>query len=38
MERIGFPARFIVLIMDCIQSVTYFVLVHGKPIGKITPS
>lgn len=34
MERIDFPARFIVLIMDCIQSVTYSVI----PIGNIAPS
>lgn len=35
LEIIGFPSRFIELIMD---TVTYSLLIQGKPFGKITPS
>ncbi|XP_062013995.1 uncharacterized protein LOC133730414 [Rosa rugosa] len=38
MEVMGFPGRFISLIMDCVQTVSYSVLLHGAPFGRIKPS
>ncbi|XP_062021223.1 uncharacterized protein LOC133737733 [Rosa rugosa] len=38
MEVMGFPDRFVFLIMDCVKSVTYSVLLQGAPFGKIKPS
>lgn len=37
-EVMGFPHGFCQLIMNCIQTVSYSVLVQGKPFGKIIPS
>lgn len=37
-EVLRFPERFITLIMDCVQTVQYSILVQGAPFGKIAPS
>jgi hypothetical protein len=37
MRRMGFEARWINLIMMCVKSVQYAVIVNGKPCGKIIP-
>jgi hypothetical protein len=38
MRTVGFEERWITLIMTCVRSVTYSVLVNGQPSGKISPS
>lgn len=38
MEIMGFPARFVDLIMNCVSTVSYSVLIQGKPFGRITPT
>jgi hypothetical protein len=38
MESMGFESRWIRLIMMCVTSVQYAVLVNGTPHGQITPS
>jgi hypothetical protein len=38
MVKLGFDSRWIQLIMVCVRTVTYSVLVNGLPYGKITPS
>jgi hypothetical protein len=38
MGRMGFDARWIKLIMMCVTSAQYAVLVNGSPCGNITPS
>jgi hypothetical protein len=38
MYKLGFAEQWILLVMICIQSVTYFVLLNGEPHGLITPS
>jgi hypothetical protein len=38
MRRIGFAPQRIRLIMMCVPTVQYAVLVNGKPCGKITPT
>jgi hypothetical protein len=35
MRRMGFSARWIDLIMGCIRTVSYVVLVNGQPVGSI---
>ncbi|KAK9943002.1 hypothetical protein M0R45_008630 [Rubus argutus] len=37
MTVLGFPQRFMDLIMDCVSTVSYSILIHGSPFGKITP-
>lgn len=34
----GFPSRFVYLIMRCVTSVSYSVLLQGRPYGFISPS
>ena len=36
--KLGFHARWVMLIMECVSSATYSVLVNGEPIGCIKPS
>jgi len=36
MEKMGFHARWVGWIMECVQSVTYFVLINGEPTEPIT--
>ena len=38
MRRMGFYNRWIHLIMMCVTSVSYSILVNGKPCGSITPT
>jgi hypothetical protein len=38
MRKLGFADRWISLVMTCIRTVSYSVLVHGKPYGKIIPT
>jgi hypothetical protein len=38
MEKLGFAEGWILMIMRCVTSVTYFVLVNGVPHGMIKPS
>jgi hypothetical protein len=37
MWTMGFEERWISLIMACVRSVTYSILVNGQPYGKISP-
>ena len=36
--KLGFHARWVMLIMECVSSATYSVLVNGEPTGYIKPS
>jgi hypothetical protein len=38
MKRIGFADRWIHLIMSCVRSVSYAILINGQPYGHIKPS
>jgi hypothetical protein len=38
MSRLGFEARWIQLIMACVRSVQYSILVNGTPVGDIRPT
>ena len=38
MRKTGFHERWISLIIMCVTTVSYSVLINGKPKGKITPS
>jgi hypothetical protein len=38
MQRMGFDRRWIFLIMQCITTVRYSVIVNGEPVGSIRPS
>ena len=38
MRKMGFSERWIGLIMVCVRSVTYSILVNGEPKGMIQPS
>lgn len=38
MRAMGFEERWIFLIMNCVKSVSYSVLVNGEPYGKIWPT
>jgi hypothetical protein len=38
MRRLGFAERWIYLSMTCIQTVSYSILINGKPHGKIKPT
>ena len=38
MEKMGFHEKWIKLIMHCITSVSYFILVNGVAYGSITPT
>ena len=38
MRRLGFYDRWIALMMMCVTSVSYLVLIDGEPRGKIIPS
>ena len=38
MIKMGFNDRWVALIMECIYSVTYSLLINGEPFGNIKPS
>jgi hypothetical protein len=38
MRRMGFAERWIQLIMKCVSSVTYSVIINGNPVGNIRPT
>jgi hypothetical protein len=38
MRRMGFGERWIALVMMCVTSVKYSIIVNGNPCGLITPS
>jgi hypothetical protein len=38
LRRMGFADRWIQLIMKCVSSVTYSVLINGNPVGSIRPT
>ena len=38
MEKLGFSAKWVDLVMRCIISVSYSVLINGVACGNITPS
>ena len=38
MEKMGFDDSWVQLMMKCISSATYSVLINGEPHGKITPT
>ena len=38
MGRMGFAPRWIHLIMMCVKTVQYSILVNGEPCGRIQPS
>lgn len=38
MERMGFHCKWVGWIMECVQSVTYSVLVNGEPTDTIIPT
>lgn len=38
MLRLGFDVRWVDLVMQCVTSVRYAVLVNGSPVGNIQPS
>lgn len=38
MERLGFDKKWIDLIMQCVSSVSYLVLINGEAYGNITPT
>ena len=38
MRRMGFQDRWISLVMMCVSTMTYFVLINGEPRGTIIPT
>jgi hypothetical protein len=38
MNKLGFPERWIKLIMECVKTVSYAIVVNGQPVGCIKPS
>jgi hypothetical protein len=38
MEKMGFEPRWIDLIIKCVKTVSYAVVVNGNPVGHIIPS
>lgn len=38
MQKMGFDAAWIKLMMGCISKATYSILINGEPHGNITPT
>jgi hypothetical protein len=38
MAKMGFPTRWIKLVMECVKTVSYAIVVNGNPVGYIKPS
>jgi hypothetical protein len=38
MSKLGFSDRWVRLIMECVRTVTYSIIVNGQAVGKIKPS
>ena len=38
MVKMGFAERWVSLVMACVRSVTYSIVVNGRPVGHISPS
>lgn len=38
MEKLGFDRKWVNLIMQCISSVSYSVIINGEAYGNISPS
>ena len=38
MKQIGFADKWIFLVMTCVRTVKYLVLLNGQPFGLITPT
>ena len=38
MRKMGFQERWISLVMMCVTTVTYSMLINGEPMGAVTPS
>ena len=38
MIRLGFPSNWIRLVMTCVRTVTYSVVINGSPNGHIVPT
>jgi hypothetical protein len=38
MRKLGFADRWVQLLMTCVHTVTYSILINGQPYGLITPS
>jgi len=38
MMQMGFDEKWVALIMECITTVTYSILINGEPMGNIKPS
>ena len=38
MRKIGFNERWVKLTMTCVRTVSYSMVVHGQPYGKIIPT
>ena len=38
MTQMGFNDRWVALVIKCITSVTYSILINGEPFGEIKPS
>jgi hypothetical protein len=36
--KLGFAERWVHLLMTCVRSVSYAILINGKPHGKIVPT
>lgn len=36
--KLGFADRWVALVMTCVRTVSYSVLINGQPYGKINPS
>ena len=38
MTQMGFNDRWVALVIECITSITYSILINGEPFGEIKPS